>query len=77
MRYVLLISALRVVRVVSSWRMFELIDEFTIYLKSASYYIILIKAVSIWFTIGHHMVCAWYFLNSVVERDRTEYTWAI
>lgn len=77
MRYVFFISALRLLRMVSSWRMFMLIDEFTIYLKSASYYVILIKAVSIWFGFGHFMACSWYFLNSVVERDRKELTWAI
>ena len=56
--------------------MSDLIDELTIYLKSASYYIILIKAVVIWFIIGHLMACSWYFFVKVIERDYVEKTWA-
>ena len=77
MRTVLVVSAFRLLRVISIWRMFELIDELTVYLKSASYYIILIKAAAIWFIIGHLMVCAWYYVVAIVERDRTKDTWAI
>lgn len=74
MRFVWLISALRVLRAISIWRGFDLIDEFTVYLKSASYYIILIKAIVVWFIQGHLMVCAWYFLVNIVERHKTN-TW--
>ena len=69
MRYVILISLLRVLRTVTIWRMYGLIDELTTYLKSASYYIILIKAILIWFSIGHLMSCSWFFYVNIFERN--------
>ncbi len=75
LRYILLISLLRVLRVVTIWRMYDLIDELTTYLKSASYYIILIKAVVIWFNIGHFMSCSWYFYVNTLERNYFKNTW--
>ena len=77
MTMVLFISLLRVLRVVTVWRMSDLIDELTIYFKSASYYIILIKAVVIWFNIGHLMTSTWFFFCSIVERDYVKNTWPI
>jgi hypothetical protein len=76
MRMVLFISLLRVLRVVTVWRMSDLIDELKIYFKSANY-IILIKAVVIWFNIGHLMTSAWFFFCSIVERDYVKNTWPI
>lgn len=61
-------------RVLSVGRGLTLIEEFTVQLTSASYFIILIKAVAIWFNIGHIMGCAWFYLNTVIERDKSK-TW--
>ena len=74
---VLFISFLRVLRIVTVWRMSDLIDELTIYLKSASYYIIFIKAIVIWFIIGHLMTSSWYYFCSIVQRDYVKDTWPI
>jgi len=75
LRNLLFISFLRVSRVASVWRMSDIIDSLNIYLKSMSYYIILIKAVIIWFIIGHLMACAWFFFSRFVEREYIEKTW--
>ena len=74
MRYVLLISLLRVTRVIGIWRGIDLIDRLGIYLKTANYYVVLIKAVCIWFLLGHLMACGWYFLVNIIERNAA-WTW--
>lgn len=68
-----MINLLRVSRAITIWRGLSLIDEFTVYLKT-SYYIILIKAIVIWFIQGHIMACSWVYLCIVIERNVTN-TW--
>lgn len=56
------------------WRGLYLIQEFTVYLRDKSYYIILIQALVIWFIQGHVMACSWVYLTLVIERDKSD-TW--
>lgn len=75
-RTVLIIAFLRFLRVTNIARGFSLVEEFTVYLTSASYYIILIKAVTIWFIQIHLLSCGWYFFSSMGE-NRLSLTWSI
>jgi hypothetical protein len=74
MTAVIIVSLLRLTRALCIWRGLGLIDEFTVYLGSRSYYIILLKAIGIWFIQGHGMACSWVYLTLVIERSR-ENTW--
>jgi len=73
---IITLSILRLSRAFCILRGLTLIDELEVYLKGANYYVILIKAVTIWFTIAHLMSCSWFYLNNVIERDYKE-TWAL
>jgi hypothetical protein len=68
------LGCFRVLRVLNAWKMLSLLDEFTIYFNTASYYIILIKAIVVWFIQGHLMGTFWYFVVNICERD-WENTW--
>lgn len=70
----IVITVCRMTRVVSIFRGLSLIEEFTVQLTTASYFIILIKAFAIWFIIGHLMGCGWFYLNQVIENGK-EFTW--
>jgi hypothetical protein len=69
MRIVELVAVLRVLRVLCIWRWLELIEEIAVQILSETQYVVLFKAITIWFMIGHMMACWWAFFDFVQMRD--------
>jgi hypothetical protein len=72
---IVLITLLRIMRVLSVGKILFLFEKFEVFLKNLNVLIIVIKAIMILFLLLHWTTCAWGFLNVRIEGNYYETTW--
>lgn len=71
---IILISLLRITRIVSAWKILHIFGTLEVYLKQSHVLIHILKAVLFLYLLWHWTACLWFFLNLYLEKGEKN-TW--